>query len=262
MFVVKQPAVVIGLGEMGGVFARGLLRAGYPVFPANRDTDLQALAEDLPAPSLVLAAVAESDLQGLLEALPAAWRAPLALLQNELLPRDWERHGLGQPTVISVWFEKKRGRDVKEILPSPTYGPQADVLCAALGALGIGCRRLDDEQDLVHELVLKNLYILTTNIAGLEAGGTVGELWLRHEALARRVAEEVLQIQEWLSGAPLDHERLIAGMLEAFRGDPEHQCMGRSAPKRLRRALAQADQAGLQVPELRRIALGVAGSEA
>ena len=42
-------------------------------------------------------------------------------------------------------------------------------------------------------------------------------------------------------------------MLEAFAGDPEHRCMGRSAPARLARALKQADEAGLPVPTLRAI---------
>ncbi len=51
----KSPVIIIGIGEMGGVFARGFV----------------------------------------------------------------------QPTVISVWFEKKKGRDVKVLIPSPAYGPAA-----------------------------------------------------------------------------------------------------------------------------------------
>ena len=42
-------------------------------------------------------------------------------------------------------------------------------------------------------------------------------------------------------------------MLEAFEGDPEHNCMGRSAPARLARALSQADAAALPVETLREI---------
>ena len=238
---------------MGGVFARGLLRAGYPVYPVTRGSAMEPLAAHLSDPSMVLVAVAESELHDVLAAIPAAWRSRLALLQNELLPRDWQRHGLDQPTIISVWFEKKNGQEAKEIMASPAYGPRAGILCAALSAVDLGCRELPDAATLLHELVLKNLYILTTNIAGLEVGGTVGELWLRHEALAREIATDVLQIQEWLAGMPLDHDALIAGMLDAFRGDPEHKCMGRSAPARLRRALALADEAGLAVAVLRRI---------
>lgn len=249
----KQPVVLVGLGEMGGVFARGFLRAGYPVYPATRETDLNQLAETLPAPALVLVAVGEGDLHPVLADIPETWRERIGLLQNELLPRDWEQHGLAQPTVISVWFEKKPGQEPKVILPSPAFGPQARSLCEALSAIQIGCRVVDDAEALLYELVLKNVFILTTNIAGLESGGTVGELWLRHQDLARSVANEVIDIQQSLCGAEFEREKLIEGMLAAFRGDPDHKCMGRSAPARLQRAIQQADEAGLEVPTLRKI---------
>jgi hypothetical protein len=42
--------------------------------------------------------------------------------------------------------------------------------------------------------------------------------------------------------------------VEAFEGDPQHKCMGRSAPARLQRALELADAAGIAAPTLRRIA--------
>ncbi len=34
--VMHKPVVIVGLGEMGSVFARGFLRAGYPVVPVVR----------------------------------------------------------------------------------------------------------------------------------------------------------------------------------------------------------------------------------
>ncbi len=253
----KRAVVLVGVGEMGSVFARGFLRAGYPVYPVTRTTDIADVAASISDPSLVLIAVAEADLHDVLEQLPDAWNTRAGLLQNELLPRDWQRHGLSDPTVISVWFEKKPGQEPKVIMASPAFGPRAETLCEALSSIGIACRVLGDADALLHELVLKNVFILTTNIAGLKTGGTVGELWLRHEDLARAVADEVIEIQESLCGRSFDREKLIQGMLAAFRGDPEHQCMGRSAPARLRRALAQADEAELAVPTMRKIAEGV-----
>ena len=104
-----NPVILIGVGEMGGVFARGLLRTGHTVVPVTRGTDVQALASEIPAPLMVLVAVAEADLHAVLESVPPGWRERLALLQNELLPRDWKQHGLDAPTVISVWFEKNKG---------------------------------------------------------------------------------------------------------------------------------------------------------
>jgi ketopantoate reductase len=250
----KSPVILVGMGEMGGVFARGMLRTGHPVYPVNRDTDLAATAKLLPSPELVLVAVAEKDLHPVLEQLPSAWHTRLALLQNELLPDDWQQYGYTHPTVISVWFEKKKGRDVKVLIPSPVFGPGAELLKACLDSLDIPARLLASEDELLFELVVKNVYIVTTNCAGLVTGGTVSELWANHRELAEAVAREVIQIQESLTGEQFQADELIAAMLKAFDGDPDHGCMGRSAPARLARALRQADAAGLDVPRLRDIA--------
>ncbi len=249
-----KPIVIIGIGEMAAIFAHGFLRSGYPVYPVTRAMNLNEVADSLPEPEMVLVAVAEADIRQTLATLPASWRQRLALLQNELLPRDWERATLPQPTVISVWFEKKAGQAVKVLIPSPAFGQHAPLLQAALARVDIPCYTVDSEEALRYELVRKNVYILTTNIAGLVVGGDVAGLWQQHEALARAVAADVMDIQQHLVGQPLPRERLIEGMLEAFEGDPEHRCMGRSAPARLARALAIADEAGLAVEKLREIA--------
>ena len=239
---------------MGSVFARGLLRSGHPVFPVTRDTGIENMVRELPSPELVLVAVAENDLHPVLEQLPASWQSRIALLQNELLPGDWQPYGFMNPTVISVWFEKKKGQDVKVLIPSPVYGPKAGLLQECLGALDIPARIVEDEAALLFELVVKNVYIVTTNCAGLVTGGTVSELWNNHGELAGNIAREVIQIQETLTGQAFDADRLIDSMRVAFDGDPDHGCMGHSAPARLARALQQADAAGLEVPRLREIA--------
>jgi len=250
---VKAPIVVIGIGEMGGVFARGFLRSSYPVYPVTRDIDLDKAATDIPTPELVLVAVAEKDLHTTLQAIPANWSDRLVLLQNELLPSDWKRYAYPQLTVISVWFEKKKGQDAKVIIPSPAYGPHAGLLKATLGSIDIPVQVLRNEEELLFELVRKNVYILTTNIAGLQTGGNVGELWSQHRDFATRIADEVILLQEKLTGAQLERKALLHGMVEAFEGDPEHKCMGRSAPARLQRAVELADEFQLEVPALRAI---------
>ncbi|NWF38724.1 hypothetical protein F3F96_06210 [Mariprofundus sp. NF] len=248
-----KAVVVIGIGEIGSVFARGFMKLGYPVVPVTREMDMALVAADVAEPELVVVAVAEKDLHATLQNLPDVWRSRVVLLQNELLPRDWLQHELNNPTVISVWFEKKKGMDSKVVIASPACGQFAGLLKEALGTLDIPVAVVKDEAALLFELVLKNLYILTTNIAGLEAGGNVRELWLNHNDLACSVAGDVLDIQEYLTGEELNRMALIEGMLKAFDGDPEHGCMGRSAPARLERALAIADQASLEVPTLRRV---------
>lgn len=252
----KDPIIVIGIGEMAGVFTRGFLRQGHPVYPVTRDMDMEKLVPSMPDAALVLVAVGEKDLHPTLEQIPTQWRDRLGLLQNELLPRDWAQHGIENPTVIAVWFEKKKGQDYKVLIPSPAYGPQAKLLEDSLEPLGIPCWEVADAGALEFELVRKNVYILTTNIAGLVVGGTVEDLWYTHQDLAREVANEVMDIQAWLVGHELERERLIEGMVEAIQGDLTHKNTGRSAPARLTRALGFADEAGLEVPKLREIAAG------
>jgi hypothetical protein len=246
--------IVIGIGEMSGVFTRGLLRAGYPLFPVTRGMDIRQVAEQVPHPEMVLIAVGEADLSPVLKEIPEGWRDRLALLQNELLPRDWQAHQLNNPTVISVWFEKKKGQDYKILVPSPIIGPHADILKKALGLLDIPSWIVANDEEMLFELVRKNLYILTTNIAGLEVGGDVNALWNEHRDLALKVIDDVLTIQQHLTQQEFDREHLIEAMVEAINGDLAHKCMGRSAPARLARALDYAREHGLQVDELERIA--------
>jgi len=250
----KSAIVVIGIGEIGSVFARGFLRSGHPVYPITRDESISATADIIPPPELVVLAVAEADLHSVLAQIPSAWRNKLALLQNELLPCDWQQHQLEAPTIISVWFEKKQGQDSKVIVPSPVLGPHAELIKTGLESIDIACNVLNNDDELLFELVRKNVYILTSNIAGIKTGGTVGELWTQHRVFATAVANEIIDLQEHLTGTTLPRNALIDGMATAFDGDPDHKCMGRSAPVRLARALTIAKDADIETPQLQAIA--------
>jgi hypothetical protein len=246
--------VVWGMGELGGVFARGLLRTGHIVFPVLRDTDVEALAARLPAPALVLVAVGEAALPGVLARMPAAWRARVALLQNELRPRDWQRHGLDAPTLAVVWFEKKRGGDARVLLPTPIAGPGASLLVGALRSLGLASEHVAYDAALA-ALVAKNLYILATNLAGLRVGGDVGTLVTAHRALIDALVPELLALESALfSPHSVDPAAARAVLERACAADPRHACAGRSAPDRLARTLAHADALGLELPALRALA--------
>jgi len=253
---VNNPVVVIGMGEMGSVFARGFLRAGRPVYPVTRDSSPQQLFDklqdkQLSEPEFVLVAVGEAALPEKLKSIPAQWHDRLVLLQNELLPRDWQ--DFPASTVISVWFEKKKGMDSKVILPSPAFGKFATPLKDAMASIDIPVRTLNSANELLFELVVKNLYILTSNIAGLQVGGTVGTLWSQHRQVANDIVGDIIRLQEALTGQTFDNQALIDAMLKAFEGDPDHKCMGRSAPARLERALLLAEQWGLDLQALKKI---------
>ncbi len=247
------PVVIIGMGEMGELFAQGFLKCGHPVFPVLRGMDLAGVAAEVPQPALVLVAVGENDLHSVLASMSSAWYNRLGLLQNELLPRDWQRYSIADPTVVVVWFDKKKGRPIVAVLPTLVCGPKAGLVTRALRAIDLPCREIPNEE-LLYELVRKNLYILTINIAGIRTGGTVGELWSNHRKLVEAVAKEILDVQEWLAQVELPREKLMAGMLEGFAGDPQHLCTGRVAKERLQRTLLHARQAGISTPTLWEIA--------
>ena len=251
----NQAIVIVGIGELGGVFARAFLRSGYPVYPVTRNMNMADEAHRLPDPELVLLAVAENDFQTAMAALPEAWRNCIVLLQNELLPQDWMKFDISRPTVISVWFEKKQGIEYKVLMPSRVYGPKAGLVASALEELGILCKILSSEEDLLYELVLKNVFVLTINIAGmvLAEGTTTETLWTQHNDLARMIANDVIDVQEWLSKTTFQRERLIDGLAEGIEGDPNHKCKGRAAQGRLTRVLDLAQSAGLQLPGIKGI---------
>ena len=251
----NQPIVIIGIGELGGVFAKAFLHAGYPVYPVTRDMDINSAAHIIPEPLLVLVAIAEKDFESVMRSIPAPWQNCIGLLQNELLPRDWQSYGIDEPTVISVWFEKKKGMDYNVLIPSRVYGPRAEVVADVLAGIDIACEILPTADDLLYELVRKNVFVFTINIAGLVLadGATTDDLWNQHNELARAVADEVIIVQEWLAGKSFERHRLIDGLVEGIDGDPHHKCKGRSAPGRLERVISLADEAGLEIPRIRQI---------
>lgn len=251
------PVVILGIGELAGVFAHGFLRRGHPVYPVTRDTDRGAMSSELPGPALCLVTVREGDLEEALSSLPAPWRHVVGLVQNDLVPSQWEKHHL-DPTVAVVWFEKKAGRPVTVIRPTIVGGPGADMLVAALAAVHIPAEVAVDRRRLIDALVAKNLYIGVANIAGLElaAGATVGELWAQHRSLAEGVAADVLSLQEALVGETLDRRPLLDDLAAAIAADPAHGATGRTARQRLDRALAVATDHQVAVPTMQRIAAG------
>jgi hypothetical protein len=246
--------IIIGMGEMAGVFARGLLKSGYTITPVRRDDDIDAVAATIPNPDLVLVAVGENDLQQTLQTFPQPWKKSVALLQNELLPNQWLPYQL-QPSVISVWFEKKKGQDFKVLVPSPIFGPGAEIIQQALAHLEIPSWIVTSSEEMLFELVRKNVYILMTNIAGmaLPQGSNVEALWQQHHHFATTIANEVIDLQFAITGQAFDRTALLKGVESAIYGDLQHQCMGRSAPARLARALTQATELKLELIELSRL---------
>ncbi|MEM9193773.1 MAG: hypothetical protein AAGF12_31650 [Myxococcota bacterium] len=244
-------AIVWGVGQLGAVFAHGLLRRGHPVTPIRRGDDPAEVARR-GTPELVMITVGEPDLPGVLEHCPEVFRDRLVLVQNELLPASWTPYPV-EPTVAVVWFEKKKATALHPIVPTPVAGRLAAEVVACLSTIDVPAVEVPIDR-IVPELVLKNLYILAANIGGLAVGGgTVGELMDRHRPLVDELTHEIVEVQSQLTREPLDESELRSELLRVFRADPDHAAMGRTAPARLRRFVAAAQELGVPVPRAVRI---------
>jgi hypothetical protein len=257
--MMNNPVVVIGMGNMGSVFSHAFLNKGYPVYPVLRGMDPKEIELELPNPALVLVALNEDELHSYLPKLGEKWRNSVGLLQNEILPRDWEMHSIPQPTVISVWFEKRKNMPVTPYFPTMAYGPQADIVIEALTEQDIPVARINESDQLLFELVRKNVWIITLQVAGLITRGTIGEVWQNHRSDCTEIAENVLDVQEALADKKLPRVRLIEQMRQDFEAQPGKSTSGRSAVGRLERAVQKADKYNLAVPRLRSILSTVTG---
>jgi ketopantoate reductase len=254
---VKQPIIVIGLGQIGAVFAKGFLRIGHPVYPIIRGDSLVDAIKRTPDPIMVLVAVREEDLQPVLNQVPPAWHKHIALIQNELVPSVWEDAGIQTPTVVTVWFEKRKGKAPNAYFPSMIYGPQADLIANVFDKLNLPFEIIKDEQEMIFELVRKNLYLISKNILGLALEGTVGEIWEQNRELFEKVADEVFLIQCDLVGFNLDKQRLFSRLAKDIETLPDAGTTGSSAAARLERMLQHATSTALDVPTLQEIQMSI-----
>ncbi|MGE0321999.1 MAG: hypothetical protein AB7K71_03530 [Polyangiaceae bacterium] len=249
-------AVVMGVGQLGAVFAEGWLKAGRAVLPITRAVSVAEMTDRLPLPAIVLIAVGEAALLDALQTLPPGYRERAALVQNELLPRTW-RDVYGpepDPSVAIVWFEKKPGKLTHSIRPSVLHGPTAEILAESLERQSLPYFIADSVEVRDFELVLKNLYILALNLGGLAHPGSAGELWRDHQDLMAPLCDELIHLQSALLGRAVDREKLLSGLAAAIAADPAHGARGRTAEERLRRATAQASELGVPVPVLEALA--------
>jgi hypothetical protein len=250
----EGPTLVVGVGELGRVFAYGMLRLGITVVPVLRSTPSSVFVTHQDHAALCLVCVGEAELPALLDTAGRMFADRLVLVQNDLHPSDWESRGLPLPTVAVVWFEKKPGREPHVLSSTVVLGPHADRVVRALQVQGIEAHAEPDLERLHFELALKNLYVLTSNSVGLVAGGDVGTLWHEHRPLVERVMADVLALEAALLSQPLPEQALCLEFERIVRDDPRHAAAGRTARERLLSARARARRIGVRTPALDEIA--------
>ncbi len=255
--VTMKTSIVIGIGELGSVFATGLLKMGHLVVPVLRSNKFAEIAIMYPKPDSVWVCVAEKDIHTVLATLPNSWKTRLVLIQNELLPNDWQQHNISNPTILSVWFEKKTGKAPQIVLPSVVYGFLANEVYDTYTKLGLPIRQLSSASELLFELILKNVYIQTTNICGLAIGGNTQQLVENYSELMSEVVEDLILLQEKLTQYTFDHDKIMERFVTACYSDPNHNCVGRNAKARLKRVISLAKQYHLTMPTVSDIAAQV-----
>ncbi|POB10266.1 hypothetical protein [Sulfobacillus sp. hq2] len=248
----RAHAVIVGMGQIGRTLGEGLLMAGYTVTPVLRGQRYPT--DDALRPFII--ATGEDDLAPALERLPEPIKkaSSVVLLQNELLPSQWEPVGILNPTLFVVWFERKLGKLISVLRPSVVFGPQQAAIQEAMDRLGLACQQADSFHEAMEQVVIKNVYIWATNIASLRVGGTTGELVKNHFALVRSLSHEALAMQEAVMQQRFDGDRVMDEVIAALKADPAHQAGGRSAKRRLERFLAHAAAEKIDVPVAQDIA--------
>jgi hypothetical protein len=250
----REGSLIVGMGELGGVFALGLLRRGISIVPVLRTTTTESVVERCKEPALCVITVGEEELSTVLDSWLRRYSDRWVLVQNELRPSEWERRGLPTPTVAIVWFEKKPGRDVRALVSTPVFGPHAAIIVNALSSLGLPAHVETDTERLVLELALKNLYILSMNFGGLVHDADVGTLWCDHRPLVEQICGELLELESAQMQRALPALSLKIELERIISADPRHAARGRSARLRLARTLATARRLGLLTPTLDEIA--------
>ncbi|HEX6241983.1 MAG TPA: hypothetical protein VFZ61_13835 [Polyangiales bacterium] len=245
--------VVYGVGELGKLLATAALRRGMRVTPITRAHEPARVLGQIAPDTPLLVSVGEHDLETALSALPASHRGSVILLQNELFPSSWERHGLA-PSVLVPWVLQKRGLPTQEARPSPVCGPQRALLIELLDALSLSHQVLQDDAELAQALVDKYVFIVSINALGVAKDRTLGG-WLDHgHAQVWDVFEDVSRLAERLVGRPIDRQQAHEAAAEGMRALAGVPARGRTAAERLERALQQATGLGLSLPQLERIA--------
>jgi len=262
--------IVVGIGELGSLYANAALKRGLRVTPLTRAQDPASTLLEAPADTPVLVAVGEADLDAALQSLPAERLASLILLQNELFPSHWARFTRSTPTVMVPWLLKKKGEPLLVARSTPVYGRHAPLVVELHAALGFSAEALPDEAALRQAIVDKYAFILTVNALGLLEDLSLGEWSNKDPAQVGALAREAAQLGARLVTARanddgpeqipaselerIDVDASIAQVELGMRAMAAMRARGRTAKARLERALSNAARFGLVTPALARAA--------
>lgn len=247
-----RDAAVVGLGQLGQMYAGALLNQGYRVTPVVRATP-RPLELGLAPEAPVLVSVGEDALDAALSELVAAGLGQrVMLLQNELFPATWKKHPTAHPTVMVVWTNRKKGVPLVGA-PTRVFGPLADLVVRMHAALEIPCEVLPDEHALNTELCAKYAFIVAVNALGVSEPRTLQE-WMEAEPqTVGRVLQDAVSLSAVRVDASVDVEEARRRAHSAMVALASIPSRGRTSWARMERAAAVSQEQHLPVPALRRL---------
>ncbi|MFT3928095.1 MAG: hypothetical protein QM778_36540 [Myxococcales bacterium] len=249
--------IVMGIGELGQLYATAALKRGMRVIPVTRAARPEVALQGIPLDTPLLVAVGEADLEPALESLPKPRLDSIILLQNELFPSLWQRFS-ERATVMVPWLLKKKGEPLLVARSTPVYGQFAELAQALHESLGFAVDRLPDMAALEQAIVDKYAFILSVNALGLMRDIRLGE-WLKDgpqevQVLAREAAvlgsRLVSEGARSPSNQPIDLNQTVAQVHAGMLHMAGMRAKGRTAPDRVRRALEHAGRFRLNTPAL------------
>jgi hypothetical protein len=253
MQVQNSSVVIVGIGELGSLFAKGALKSGCQVIPVRREDDLVGRVEATNEDTPILLSVGEADMGPVIERLPTKRKQDVILVQNELFPTRWNPY-VERPTVSVVWTAAKPGIPLMVGKETVTHGKHAQWFTDIHEPLGLNASVADSEVALHGELAAKYAFILTINVLGLRHDVTVGELFSEHQSEAEAVLDDGLRLAEVQLGESFDRTSAMDSVRRAASGLSEMPAKGRSAAKRLDRALELASSHDITVDRIQEIA--------
>lgn len=245
---------IIGVGQLGQLYAAGALRLGMRVTPLLRGQDRAAFYEALPPGTPLLLSLPEDALASEVQAVPSTRRDDVILVQNELFPHQWRALGLPHPTVATVWLSRKKHRPIEVARTSLAHGPFAQLFVDIHEALELPARVAVDDDELLQDIVAKYAFILTINALGLVENLTLGEWLARDPEGVRVLIAEAVRLGAWHAGQEMAAESISPAVLEAMQALAGYPARGRTARERLLRAARDLAHARVEAPRLLAIA--------
>lgn len=245
----SQTLLLLGVGQLGRLYAGGALRSGACVVPILRDTDVAPVLCAYPEGTPVLCAVGESDLDDAVARFPIDRRADLVFVQNELLPDDLERLGARGATLAVVWTLQKPGMPTLVARATGVGGRHAAAVLAWHRALELPCTLYPPEL-LAIEAAAKYAFIVAINALGVLAPHTVGEWRRRDPARVDALVREATAIAVARIDAPTAFDETLSRVWDGATGFEALPTRGRSSAARVVRALGHAARLSLSTPTL------------